>query len=372
MAKARGGHCIAKAYDRSNVKMPWRCAENHQWEATASSVQQGSWCPVCAGTVLLGMPAMRAMAAGRGGECVSARYVNIWTPLLWRCAEGHEWKAVPEKVRHHGTWCPFCARRSSKTLEDLQALAGPFGGTCLARRVTTIHDHYRWRCRLGHVFTASAHDVQQGHWCRRCRGRVQDDLARMRRLARRRGGECLASEYVNATTKLWWRCRDGHEWDALPGSIVQGTWCPVCGHAGSSTAPLSIEVMQEIAVKRGGLCLSTRYTNLRSRLRWRCALGHDWVASAANVRHGGSWCPTCAHSVPGTIDGMRRLAVERGGRCLSEEYVGQRTMLRWECSAGHRFEARGVAVKSGVWCPSCRQRQRGRYPPASLPTTPNA
>ena len=116
---------------------------------------------------------------------------------------------------------------------------------------------------------------------------------------RRRGGECLASEYVNATTKLWWRCRDGHEWDALPGSIVQGTWCPVCGHAGSSTAPLSIEVMQEIAVKRGGLCLSTRYTNLRSRLRWRCALGHDWVASAANVRHGGSWCPTCAHSVPG-------------------------------------------------------------------------
>jgi hypothetical protein len=304
------------------------------------------------------------MAAERRGWCLSAEYVNIWEPLRWRCEEGHEWEAVAEKVRHHGTWCPICARRSSKTLDDLSALAATFDGTCLARDVTTIHAAYRWRCRVGHVFTISAHQVQQGHWCQRCRGRPQGDLARIQRLARRRHGECLSTEYVNATTKLRFRCREGHEWDAPPAAIVQGSWCWACGHSTSSTAPLTIEDMQATAEERGGECLSTDYVNIRSRLRWRCALGHEWEAIAGNVRQK-SWCPICAHRFPGTIDGMRRLAVEHGGRCLSVEYASHQTMIAFECSAGHRFKARGVAVKSGVWCPSCAAARR-RSPRSSL------
>jgi hypothetical protein len=28
-------------------------------------------------------------------------------------------------------------------------------------------------------------------------------------------------------------------------------------------------------------------------------------------------------------------------------------VLAWRCADGHRFEATGVAVKSGMWCPEC-------------------
>jgi hypothetical protein len=181
----------------------------------------------------------------------------------------------------------------------------------------------------------------------------------MKRLARRRGGECLSTDYVNATTKLQWRCRDGHEWEATPGSIVQGSWCWVCGHVTSSTAPLTIEDMQATAAARGGLCLSATYVNTQTPLLWQCALGHTWKARPSNVRTK-SWCPTCAYSFPGTIDGMRALAAARGGRCSSVEYTGHRTVLVWECSNGHRFEAAGVAVKSGVWCPTCADRDSRR------------
>ena len=47
-------------------------------------------------------------------------------------------------------------------------------------------------------------------------------------LAKKRNGECLSTEYINAHTKLLWKCADGHEWEAKPNNIQQGKWCPIC------------------------------------------------------------------------------------------------------------------------------------------------
>lgn len=51
---------------------------------------------------------LRALAEGQGGACLSGTYENAKTPLSWRCAEGHEWNAIPNNVRHF-SWCPVCA-----------------------------------------------------------------------------------------------------------------------------------------------------------------------------------------------------------------------------------------------------------------------
>jgi len=47
-------------------------------------------------------------------------------------------------------------------------------------------------------------------------------------MARIRGGECLSSTFTNAKTKLRWRCAFDHEWDATPVLIRAGHWCPEC------------------------------------------------------------------------------------------------------------------------------------------------
>lgn len=46
-------------------------------------------------------------AREHGGECLASEYVNNNTPLLWRCATGHEWKAAPRNVLDY-SWCPDC------------------------------------------------------------------------------------------------------------------------------------------------------------------------------------------------------------------------------------------------------------------------
>jgi hypothetical protein len=108
LAIVRGGKCLSIEYVDSKSKLLWQCARGHQWQALPSSVVQGSWCPACAHNQRLGLSEFHDLAASRGGECLSCTYVNERTHLRWRCAEGHRWNATPEKVKR-GSWCPTCA-----------------------------------------------------------------------------------------------------------------------------------------------------------------------------------------------------------------------------------------------------------------------
>lgn len=53
---------------------------------------------------------MRKAAEFRGGECLSKKMKkgDIYTPLKWRCAFGHEFEMSPNLVLKGGHWCPDC------------------------------------------------------------------------------------------------------------------------------------------------------------------------------------------------------------------------------------------------------------------------
>ena len=108
MAIARGGMCLSVEYLGSKFKLTWKCELGHRWQAAPSYIVQGTWCPVCARNQRLSLPLFQELAANRGGRCLSETYVNERTALEWRCADGHEWKALPEKIKR-GSWCPTCA-----------------------------------------------------------------------------------------------------------------------------------------------------------------------------------------------------------------------------------------------------------------------
>lgn len=54
------------------------------------------------------------------------------------------------------------------------------------------------------------------------------NLQDMQELARSRGGECLSTEYKDIKTKMRWRCAFGHEWEATPRLHLASHWCPEC------------------------------------------------------------------------------------------------------------------------------------------------
>ncbi|MBM3131471.1 MAG: NAD(P)-dependent oxidoreductase [Chloroflexi bacterium] len=69
-------------------------------------------------------------------------------------------------------------------------------------------------------------------------------------------------------------------------------------HGYDETKPkseLALKDMQEAAKFRGGECLSPNMIkgDLTTKLKWRCAFGHEFEASPTLVLLGGHWCPEC-------------------------------------------------------------------------------
>jgi hypothetical protein len=109
IAQFRGGKCLSTKYINTGTKLLWKCSKGHKWEAAPVQVKNGSWCPHCAGNARLTIEEMRDIAKSRGGFCLAKIYKNNHTKLLWECAAGHRWEAIPLNVRA-GSWCPVCAR----------------------------------------------------------------------------------------------------------------------------------------------------------------------------------------------------------------------------------------------------------------------
>ena len=134
--------------------------------------------------------------------------------------------------------------------------------------------------------TAPATVIFQKTWCPFCAGKAKLTIEKMRSLARAQGGKCLSTKYINTKTKLKWQCKEGHAWMAVPNNIQQGQWCMQC----SGNLKLSIPKMQMIAKSRNGKCLSEKYINSSTKLKWQCGEGHVWAAAASDIISEDSWC----------------------------------------------------------------------------------
>jgi len=179
----------------------------------------------------------------------------------------------------------------------------------------------------------------------------------VKNLAREKDGSCLSKEYVNSSSKLSWKCKKGHRWEASLENIngnrsKRGTWCPYC--AGKRVLGGGLGRCEEAAAKKGGKCLSLKYKNAHELLKWQCAEGHCWETSANNIIRG-KWCPYCAglKSVDGFLEECKKLATLKGGKCLSRTYKNAKNKLQWQCSEGHKWNATSENIKRGRWCPDC-------------------
>jgi len=54
----------------------------------------------------------------------------------------------------------------------------------------------------------------------------------MRKFAKKKGGLCLATEYINRQDPLEWQCKEGHKWKASAKDILKGIWCRTCSTPG--------------------------------------------------------------------------------------------------------------------------------------------
>lgn len=252
-----------------------------------------------------GMEQLNAKATERGGLCLSSIYLGVDHRYRFRCAMGHEWDSTFYSVVRRGQWCARCSGRKvdpDAQLEKARNLAAHRGGECLTDKYLNSQSQMTWRCASGHEWRATfSNIVNHGKWCPWCAGNKVDaatQLSRARQVAQSRGGELLTSSYAGNKVPMRWRCSEGHEWSASFGTVVgHGAWCGRCGGS-QREAHEQLAKANEVAASKNGRCLDAEYLSNSEKMLWQCERGHRWRATFYSVVQAGSWCPTCSAGNP--------------------------------------------------------------------------
>lgn len=229
-------------------------------------------------------------ASIKEGELLSNSYLGAFTKLKWRCKEGHTWDATPANVINQNSWCPKCANRQAYTMKDVVDQIKEKEGLCLTKKYINKQSKLDIICNEGHLFRTSFTSILNGVWCRKCSGRYKLEIEDMHLEALKHKGECLSNQYVNSSSKLRWKCYEGHEFELEPTLVRQGRWCKECSR---NKLRDGLSAMSELAQEFGGKCISEKYTNNKTKLLWECSIGHQWLEEPRHVRHLKRWCPVC-------------------------------------------------------------------------------
>ena len=110
----------------------------------------------------------------------------------------------------------------------------------------------------------------------------------------------LKPEYfsVNSHKKVWWKCKNGHEWQAPIGNRNIGRGCPYCVGQKIVKGENDLQTVNPILAKdwnyekNNGLTPMDVTPNSHKKVWWKCSKGHEWQAVVAS-RNRGSGCPIC-------------------------------------------------------------------------------
>ena len=171
----------------SNKKVWWICEKEHEWQAIINSRQKGSGCPYCAGQkAILGYNDLNTVNPMLASQWHPSKNGNLSSNQLtensnkmvwWICEKGHEWKAIVYD-RKNGCNCPICSGH--------QILIG-----------------YNDLATVNTELALQWHPIKNG---------------------------VLTPQDVTAGSgkKVWWKCKNGHEWQAVISSRNAGYGCPYC------------------------------------------------------------------------------------------------------------------------------------------------
>lgn len=175
--------------------------------------------------------------------------------------------------------------------------------------------------------------------------------------------------------KVWWKCKEGHSWEATPNHRKKGQGCPYCSGkkvlAGfNDINTLRPNIAKEWDYEKNENKTPDMYTvRSGSKVWWRCKEGHSWKAVIAS-RTGKKYvqCPYCSGRLP--IVGTNDLQTTNPDLIKEWNYEknspiypymvkkGSNNKIWWKCEKGHEWQAEISARTSGKsGCPYCAGRK---------------
>ncbi|MBQ7255157.1 MAG: zinc-ribbon domain-containing protein [Oscillospiraceae bacterium] len=260
---------------KSGRKVWWLGKCGHEWQATISHRTDGQNCPICSNHQLL-----------TGFNDLATRFPRLseeWHPnkngpltpgdvfpmsnrkVWWRCKKGHEWQVAISCRTKGNNGCPICSGyviqpriNDLLTINPVLAAQWDYERNNISPTTVSPNTHKKvwWICpECGNRWKADIHHRNSGVGCPACATKKahskinQNALASKASLAVQypalslewnfeKNGTLLPTDVLPySNKKAWWRCKKGHEWEAVISSRTNGAGCPYCDIERKSSFP---------------------------------------------------------------------------------------------------------------------------------------
>lgn len=308
----------------SNKKVWWQCQKGHEWQTTISHRSWGRRCPVCFGESKTSFPEQTIFFYFRQVTTAYNRYlldskteIDIYLPDY---KIGIEYDGA---YFHKGETAEQREKRKQEKLDKLgltlirvRELEGQTSeytiyskpGANDTELTETIKNLFLLVTRLTQISFDVDIDVARDRnkiYEQYIQSEKENSLATVNpELAtewHHTKNGALLPEYVSvhSNIKVWWKCKEGHEWQAVINSRRYGVGCPYCSGKRSivgktDLATINPKLAEEWhPTKNEGLKASDLTCGSDKKVWWQCDKGHEWEA-AIGSRNRGSGCPVCA------------------------------------------------------------------------------
>lgn len=357
----------------SGKKLSWKCPTGHIYRSMVANRVNGSNCPVCLGRkieigfndLLTTHPDVAKTLVGTDPTSISK---GTKKKFDWKCPNNHIYSALVSN-RVAGFGCPYCS--GNKVLAGFNDLAttDPELASELRshdpKKVSKgSHTKMQWECSHGHLFENSPNSRTSGNQgCQFCSGKQVlkgfNDLATT--------NPEIAAQLVDVDPHtisrgskrvVIWKCELGHDYTMSVTERTRNRGCPIC--AGKRVLPGFNDLLTtnpELARELVGPDAERVTKGSGKKLKWRCRLGHEYLA-AVSSRALGSGCPICSgikvlagfNDLETTHPEIAKELIDGNPREISK---GMEKSFLWACPAGHSY---GAPVKNRVanqGCPYC-------------------
>jgi hypothetical protein len=174
-----------------------------------------------------------------------------------------------------------------------------------------------------------------------------------------------------SSRRIWWKCSEGHEWEATIYKRNVGRGCPTCsrarvkpGHSLQDKFPNLISEWHP--TKNGKLKPDGVSAFSEKKVWWKCDNDHEYEM-IVYYRSRGSGCKECRKIKKGDslMDKIPMLAQEwhptKNGKLKPYDVIpGSGKKVWWKCNKGHEWETTVIHRSKGYDCPICRKGEKIR------------
>ena len=193
-----------------------------------------------------------------------------------------------------------------------------------------------------------------------------------------KNGKLLPSMFsAGSNKKVWWKCKNGHEWQAVINSRFGGNNCPYCSNQRCLTGyndflTITPRLKEEWDFEKNkNIIASNVITGSNKKYWWKCSKNHSWQATVWS-RQKGNNCPFCSNKK--VLVGYNDLFTlcpnlekewdfKKNTISPKEVTAGTEKSVWWICEYGHSYKTniRSRAVLK-TRCPICYKNKRRGIP----------